>query len=128
MKPIAFIVLIFLFLGTGCQHQQSETERNATPGAFKLTLVYYAIPNCSNCARITAFLKQLERDKSGQIHVVVQDATTPAGKADRTMYQLGSHGLLIFDNQDQLLKAIPGHFLSNEFTARQIDSLLALYQ
>ncbi|NOX37210.1 MAG: hypothetical protein GXO78_06700 [Calditrichaeota bacterium] len=66
----------------------------------------------------------LEQTHRGKLRVVIVDATTADAKADLSLYQLGSHGLFIYDAQDQLLKTIPGKRLKELNIPQLVDSLL----
>ena len=100
-----FIVLIFL-ITWNCQNQNPSTIKdNQSP----FTLVYYAIPNCANCERVKATLSAIQQQYPETFKLVVMSTTSDEGKADLQMYQLGSHGLLIF-KKDRLFRPVPGRF------------------
>ncbi len=122
MKFIQLTVLVVLglfLLSTGCQEQKTD---GAPPNQAAFTLVYYAIPNCSNCARVKNTLTAIQEQYPAIYHLVVLPTTSDEGKADLQMYQLGSHGLLIFAG-DQMIKSVPGRLLDDATIHHLLDSL-----
>ncbi len=119
MKRYWILSLLSLLLAWNCQQQNPGSK---VEGNGKFTLVYYAIPKCSNCARIQATLESIQKRYPQTFHLIVLSTASEEGKADLQMYRLGSHGLLIFNN-DQLLKAVPGHFLTDSYIHQLLDSI-----
>ena len=66
----------------------------------------------------------LEQTYQGKLRVIIVDATTDDAKADLSLYQLGSHGLFIYDARDQLIRTIPGKQLKQLNIPQLVDSLL----
>ncbi|MFQ5708502.1 MAG: hypothetical protein ACE5HO_13675 [bacterium] len=51
----------------------------------------------------------LEKEFKGALQCEILDATAPENKAQIKAYGFRSHGLVIFDNQDQVKKKMDGH-------------------
>jgi hypothetical protein len=53
----------------------------------------------------------LEKEYNGALKVKELSATTPESKKMIASYGLTTHGMLIFDEKDELLEKLDGHFL-----------------
>ena len=67
----------------------------------------------------------IEQEKNGAISVEIKDATADEHQADIQALGFGSHGLVVYDTQDQVKQKLDGHNLEEADVRQAIEAALA---
>jgi hypothetical protein len=66
----------------------------------------------------------LEKEYNGVLKVEGLSATTPESKRMIASYGLATHGMLIFNEKDELVKKLDGHFLDEPEIRGAIEEVI----
>lgn len=81
MKATLTLLIIFLFLNTGCDAQsKEETNKKDESSIAKVTFVELGSVNCIPCKQMQPVMKAIEEKYGDQIKVVFHDVWKPEEK------------------------------------------------
>lgn len=67
----------------------------------------------------------IAEEKNGALSVEIKDATTPENEEEIKALGFGTHGLVIYDLQDNIKQKLDGHLLQEPDIRKAVDAALS---
>ncbi|NNF07002.1 MAG: hypothetical protein HKN21_09595 [Candidatus Eisenbacteria bacterium] len=109
---ILLTVFAFAFTFAACSSKEAEVADD-TPDTYTTKMVYYALPGCPYCAKITGIVRGMEKEFPGVVETDIENATTPENRnLLQNTYGVQSHGLVFLaPNTDKPQKVLDNHLI-----------------
>jgi len=89
-------------------------------------LVFYSLPGCTYCAKITDVVHRLDREEKDRVGSRIENATTPENRKQvQEAYGFASHGLVILDGAGEVRAKLDGHLLTEPQIREALEGVLA---
>ena len=122
---VTSLLSLVLFVTYSCPNNSDKQNSKINPAnALKAKIVYFSIPGWPYCKKVTTIVNGLEKEYNGAVKVKELSATTPESRKMIASYGLTTHGMLIFNEKDELVKKLDGHFLDEPEIRSAIEEVI----
>lgn len=119
-----FVILALGFAGCGEPENPDAASSGGVPREDRPNLSFYYIPECFLCLELRNELTALQERFGDRINFGEYDYHLQMSQQGIARFQLGTHGIVIHDNQGNELWTLKAHEEKDGEVARAIEQLL----